>query len=161
MKKLLATSFLVGASVLYMFLRPGSVTTPAALGATNATGAGGGTTIPSASQGGAASPPPSTAPVATQSRYKDGTYTGSIADAYYGPVEVQATIKNGALSNVSFLLFPNGHQTSTYINEQVMPMLTQEAISAQSANVNGISGATFTSQAFQQSLASALRKARS
>ncbi len=159
MKKLLATSFLVGASVLYMFFRPVGAATPATLGATNtATSAAGGT---AASQGSAASPPPSTAAAAAQSGYKDGTYTGSIADAYYGPVEVQATIKGGALSNVSFLLFPNGHQTSTYINEQVMPMLTQEAISAQSANVNGISGATFTSQAFQQSLASALRKARS
>ena len=159
MKKLLATSFLIGASVLYVFFRPAGVATPATLGAANtATNAGGGTAT---SQGGAASPPPSTAPAPAQSGYKDGTYTGSIADAYYGPVEVQATIKGGALSNVSFLLFPNGHQTSTYINEQVMPMLTQEAISAQSANVNGISGATFTSQAFQQSLASALRKARS
>ncbi len=161
MKKLLATSFLVGASVLYMFLRPGSATVPAALGATNSVTSANGVTTSPASQGGAASPPPSTAPTAAQSGYKDGTYTGSIADAYYGPVEVQATIKGGALNNVSFLLFPNGHQTSTYINEQVMPMLTQEAISAQSANVNGISGATFTSQAFQQSLASALRKARS
>ena len=161
MKKLLATSFLVGASILYMFFRPGSATTPAALGATNAAAStGGGVTGSPASQGGTP-PPTAAAPAAAQSGYKDGTYTGSIADAYYGPVEVRATIKSGALSNVSFLLFPNGHQTSVYINEQVMPMLTQEAISAQSANVNGISGATFTSQAFQQSLAVALRKAKS
>ena len=159
MKKLLATSFLVGASVLYIFLRPGNATTPATLGATNNATSAGGTTA--TSQGSAAPPPSSAAPAAAQSGYKDGTYTGSIADAYYGPVKVQATIKGGALNNVSFLLFPNSEQTSTYINEQVMPMLTQEAISAQSANVNGVSGATFTSQAFEQSLASALRKARS
>lgn len=157
MKKLLATAFLVGASVLYVFFRPGSGATPSALGATQSTARTSGATQP-ASSGSASAPPPSTA--AAQGAYKNGTYTGSIADAYYGPVEVQATIKSGALNNVSFLLFPNGHQTSVYINEQVMPMLTQEAISAQSANVNGISGATFTSQAFQQSLAVALRKAK-
>ncbi len=157
MKKLLATAFLVGASVLYVFFRPGSGATPAALGATQSTARTSGATQP-ASSGSASAPPPPAA--AAQGAYKDGTYTGSVADAYYGPVEVQATIKGGALNNVSFLLFPNGHQTSVYINEQVMPMLTQEAISAQSANVNGISGATFTSQAFQQSLAVALRKAK-
>ncbi|MHB1769928.1 MAG: FMN-binding protein [Minisyncoccota bacterium] len=157
MKKLLATAFLVGASVLYVFFRPGSATTPAAFGATQSPARTSGATSV-ASSGSASAPPPPAA--AAQGAYKDGTYTGSVADAYYGPVEVQATIKGGALNNVSFLLYPNGHQTSVYINEQVMPMLTQEAISAQSANVNGISGATFTSQAFQQSLAVALRKAK-
>ena len=97
---------------------------------------------------------------AMMSAYKDGTYTGAIADAYYGPVEIQATVKNGTIANVAFLQYPNTHSTSVFINGQAMPMLTQEAISAQSANVDIISGATDTSLAFRQSLASALAKAQ-
>ena len=92
--------------------------------------------------------------------YKDGTYTGSSADAYYGNVQVQAVVQSGKLTNVTFLDYPQTHQTSVYINSQAMPYLTQEAIQAQSANVNVVSGATLTSQAFMQSLASALAQAK-
>lgn len=95
----------------------------------------------------------------TSSTYKDGTYTGSVTDAYYGNVQVAATIKNGKITNVKFLQYPNTHETSVYINQQAMPYLQQESIKSQSASVNIISGATFTSQAFQQSLASALSQA--
>lgn len=155
MKKILATIILIGASAAYLFSRQGDEAPPVAL-TTTAGSAAGGITVSPAPQAGAATPPVPSA----KSGYKDGTYTGSIADAYYGPVEVKADIKSGALDGVSFVLFPNGHQTSVYINDQAMPLLTQEAISAQSANVNSISGATFTSAAFEQSLASALKKAR-
>lgn len=93
--------------------------------------------------------------------YKDGTYTGSAADAYYGNVQVQATIQGGNITNVAFLQYPDTHSTSVQINTQAMPYLQQEAIQAQSATVNIVSGATDTSEAFQQSLASALTQAQS
>lgn len=92
-------------------------------------------------------------------QYKDGTYTGSSADAYYGNVQVSATISGGKITNVKFLQYPDTHQTSVSINQQAMPYLKQEAIQAQSSNVQVISGATFTSQAFQQSLQAALSQA--
>lgn len=92
-------------------------------------------------------------------RYKDGTYTGSVADAFYGSVQVAATIHGGKITDVKFLQYPDTHETSVYINQQAIPYLQQEAIQAQSPNVNVISGATFTSQAFQQSLAAALSQA--
>jgi uncharacterized protein with FMN-binding domain len=91
--------------------------------------------------------------------YKDGTYTGSVADAYYGNVQVSVTITGGKITDVKFLQYPNTHSTSVYINQQVMPYLQQEAIKAQDSNVQIISGATFTSQAFIQSLSSALSQA--
>lgn len=91
--------------------------------------------------------------------YADGTYTGSATDAYYGTVQVKAVIQNGKLATVQFLQYPSDRSTSRYINGQAMPALTTEAIQAQSANVNIVSGATFTSQAFQQSLQSALASA--
>ena len=88
--------------------------------------------------------------------YADGSYTGTAADAYYGLVQVKAIIANGKIADVQFLQYPNDHSTSQEINSQAMPLLTQEAIQAQSANVSGVSGATETSIAFKQSLASAL-----
>lgn len=93
-------------------------------------------------------------------QYKDGTYTGSVADAYYGNVEVSATVSGGKLTDVKFLQYPDTHSTSVVINQQAMPYLQQEAIQAQSSNVQVISGATYTSQAFIQSLASAFAQAK-
>lgn len=101
----------------------------------------------------------STTPSTSLTGYKDGTYTGTSADAYYGNVQVAATIQNGKITDVKFLQYPDTHQTSVYINQQAMPYLQQEAIQAQSSHVNVITGATFTSQAFAQSLASALSQA--
>jgi uncharacterized protein with FMN-binding domain len=91
--------------------------------------------------------------------FKDGTYTGSVADAYYGSVQVEVTISAGKITAVKFLQYPDTHATSVVINQQAMPYLEQEAIQAQSAKVQLISGATFTSQAFIQSLNSALSQA--
>jgi len=106
-------------------------------------------------------PTPTPTPVAKPTgQYLDGTYTGSGADAYYGTVQVQAVIQGGKLTAVNFLQYPSDRRTSQYINAQAMPQLKSEAISAQSANVSGVSGATDTSQAFIQSLGSALAQAK-
>jgi uncharacterized protein with FMN-binding domain len=94
------------------------------------------------------------------SQYKDGTFTGTSEDAVYGNIKVQVVISNGKITDVIFLDHPGDNRTSDYINSQAMPMLKAEAISAQSANVNIISGASDTSMAFQQSLASALASAK-
>lgn len=101
-------------------------------------------------------------PTGTQtiSAYTNGAYAGNAVDAYYGTVQVKAIVQNGKLADVQFLQYPNERSTSRYINDQAMPLLMQEAIVAQSAQVDGVSGATFTSQAFQESLASALALAK-
>ena len=93
-------------------------------------------------------------------QYKNGSYTGKVTDAYYGNYQVRAIIKNGKISDIEFLQFPNDRNTSVYINNQAMPYLKQEAIQAQSANVNIVSGATQSSIAFKESLQSALDQAR-
>lgn len=92
-------------------------------------------------------------------QYKNGTYTGSVADAFYGNVQVQVTISGGKITDVQFLQYPSDRSTSVYINSQAMPLLKQEAIQAQSANVAGVSGASATSAAFIQSLTDALSQA--
>ena len=93
-------------------------------------------------------------------QYRDGDYTGTTVDAYYGLVQVQATITQGKLADVQFLQYPNDRRTSIRINSTAIPDLQQEAIQAQSANVDIVSGATLTSQAFVQSLQVALNSAK-
>jgi len=92
--------------------------------------------------------------------FVDGTYTGSVANAYYGNVQVQVIIQNGALADVVFLQHPSDRNTSMRINNMAMSQLKSEAVQIQSANVNAISGASETSRAFVQSLQSALNQAK-
>jgi len=95
----------------------------------------------------------------SSAQYKDGSFTGSSEDAYYGNIQVKVIISNGKITDVIFLDYPQDNRTSLSINSQAQPMLKAEAISAQSANVDIISGASYTSMAFQKSLASALSQA--
>jgi len=104
-------------------------------------------------------PKPKSTPPKTAGSYKDGSYTGTTADAYYGYVEVKAIVKNGRLADVQFLSYPQDARHSFQLSQMAMPILKSEAIRAQSAKVNIVSGATDTSRAFQVSLASALSEA--
>ncbi len=103
---------------------------------------------------------PATATPLQTGQYKDGVYTVPQIDAYYGMVEVQATIQNGQIASVQFLQYPSDRRTSQRINSIAMPWLQQEAVQAQSANVALISGATLTSEAFVYSLDAALKTAK-
>lgn len=91
--------------------------------------------------------------------FKDGNYTGNVVDAYYGNVQVAVVISSGRLTDIKFLQTPDSEQESIFINQQAKPQLKQEAIQSQSPNVNTISGATFTTQAFNKSLTNALSQA--
>lgn len=94
------------------------------------------------------------------SLYKDGSFTGSVADAQWGYIQVKAIIKDGKIADVQFLQSPNDRNRSVNINSYADPQLTSEAIQAQSANVDIITGATDSSEAFMQSLSDALTKAK-
>lgn len=106
--------------------------------------------------------PPQTTPPATKPKgqYKDGSYVGNAADAYYGNIQVKVIISGGKITDVVFLQYPNDRNTSREINSQAMPYLRAEAIQAQSANVQIVSGASDSSMAFRESLASALSQAK-
>ncbi len=103
---------------------------------------------------------PSPSPSSTGA-YLDGTYTGTPADAGWGTVEVQALIANGEISDVQFLQHPDHRSRSRTINDRAMPILSQEALQSQRAEVDVVTGATDTSDAFIQSLTSALKQATS
>lgn len=102
----------------------------------------------------------SSVPVTPAGKYKDGVYTSNVADAFYGTFQITVTIKGGMITDVTFPQHPSGGE-STQVSDFALPQLRQEAIAAQSANVNIVSGATQDSQAFQQSLASVLAQAKS
>ena len=164
MKKAIVAAFVVGASALYIFMRTptaSAVVPPPAQSPTTATVTT--TSAPATASTNSAppkpAPAPKPAPTPVASKYKDGSYTGATVDAYYGYVQVKATVSGGKLTDVAFLQYPNTHSTSVYINSQAIPMLKQEALAVQSANVNIISGATATSEGFRQSLSDALTKA--
>ena len=102
----------------------------------------------------------STAPVSGIS-YRDGRYTGTLADAYYGNVQVGVVVTGGKLAEVTFLKYPDQQQNSTRLNQDAIPRLNQEAIAVQSANVDSVTGASLTSAAFIESLSAALEQAKS
>jgi uncharacterized protein with FMN-binding domain len=92
-------------------------------------------------------------------KYKDGTYTGQVENVYYGNVQVRVTVSSGAISKINVLQYPNDNPTSNYISTQAISMLKSEVIQTQSGNVNMISGASYVSSGFIQSLQSALSQA--
>lgn len=96
---------------------------------------------------------------AGSSGYRDGTYTGTDENAYYGRVQVQVTIASSQIASVKVLDYPQDRRTSRYINSQALPLLKQEVIAADNANIDTISGATLTSEAYIRSLAKALGQA--
>ncbi len=105
--------------------------------------------------------PESSAGIPPISKYKNGEYTGNVADAFYGNIQVKAIISNGQITDIQFLQYPSDRRTSIEINTQAMPYLKQEAIQTQSEQVDIVSGATDSSRAFIESLGSALAKAKS
>jgi uncharacterized protein with FMN-binding domain len=87
------------------------------------------------------------------------TYLGSAEQTRYGVVQVKITVASGHITNVSFAQLTAFDGKSARINNQAAPTLLQETIDAQSAHIDGVSGASYTSQGYEQSLQSALDKA--
>ncbi len=98
-------------------------------------------------------------PSAPQSTGTSGIFTGNAAQTAYGPVQVQVTVSNGKITRVSVPVYPNNSGQDRAINSQAIPLLIQEVMQAQSANIQGVGGASYTSQGFYDSLITALKKA--
>lgn len=89
----------------------------------------------------------------------NGTVTGSAASTRYGPVQVKVTVANGQLTDVTAVRYPTGSPRDAQINAYAIPQLNQEALAAKSAQIDMITGATYTSEGYINSLQSALNKA--
>jgi uncharacterized protein with FMN-binding domain len=128
----------------------GSPSPGPATGGDTGSGAAGGST-------GAAKAPSSAAgtPVAGTAK----TVTGAAWPTIYGPVQVQVTVKAGKITAVNALEYPAGTPRDEQINSYAIPQLNAETLAAGSANIDAVSGATYTSQGYIGSLQNALDKA--
>lgn len=103
-----------------------------------------------------ASPSPSPSPSPTGA---NGTFTGSDFPNRFGDVQVKVIVSNGRITDVQPIQMPQDRAESAYISQVAGPMLHDEVIQAQSAQIDIISGATYTSQSYAQSVESALQQA--
>lgn len=100
------------------------------------------------------------APIAVTGSYRDGTVAGDAIGIRWGTVQVQVTIANGQIVDVTALSLPAGDPHSAQLSQRAEPALRSSALSSQSAAIDVVSGATYTSMAYAQSLQAALDAAR-
>ncbi|MGW4696239.1 FMN-binding protein [Kitasatospora cineracea] len=84
------------------------------------------------------------------------TVTGSAVNTRYGPVQVKVTMAGGRISKIDVVQYPTRDRRDQEINSSAIPQLNQEALAAQSADIDVVSGATYTSDGYTRSLQSAL-----
>jgi uncharacterized protein with FMN-binding domain len=84
------------------------------------------------------------------------TVAGDLVQTQYGPVQVEITMRSGRITQARALARPSGDRQTDSINSYAIPQLIQETLAAQSARIDTVSGATFTSGGYRQSLQSAL-----
>jgi uncharacterized protein with FMN-binding domain len=92
--------------------------------------------------------------------YKDGTFTGKDYQNPYGDVQISIIINSGKITSVNLISMPSTERRSQYLTSMAGPILKSQTIAAQNAQIDGVSGATYTSQSYQQSLQSALDQAK-
>ncbi len=156
MRRIVITIGTTLSGLVLLFLYPTSLNrispppVPAAGGATGATGSG------TASKAAAGTAKPAPAPAAAA---PPKTYAGSVAQTPYGPVQVQITVAAGAVTKSEAIQLPSGSSRDDQIKANAVPVLNSEAVAAGSAKIAMVSGATYTSNAYTQSLQSALDQA--
>ena len=87
------------------------------------------------------------------------TYAGDAVMTRYGNVQVQITVKDGKITAADVLQVPDNDRRDQMINSAAVPVYNQEAVSAQSAQIDVVSGATYTWDGYTQSLQSAIDQA--
>jgi uncharacterized protein with FMN-binding domain len=123
-------------------------------------GANPSTTGSSASSSARGSATPSSAPgSSSSSSAATTTVTGDAADTRYGPVQVRITVRNGKVVGATAIDYPTNDPRDAQINAYAIPVLQQESVGVTNSNIDMVSGATFTSEGYVQSLQSALDKA--
>jgi uncharacterized protein with FMN-binding domain len=133
----------------------GSATTPSAAssGSSSGSSAGSGSSSSSGSSAGSGSSSGSGSSTGTT------TYTGDPVFVDWGNVQVEISVSGGRLVDITALQLPDGDGRSQMISQTAFPQLKQQALAAQSADIAGVSGASYTTSGFEQSLKSALQQA--
>ncbi|WP_214102898.1 FMN-binding protein [Acrocarpospora catenulata] len=96
---------------------------------------------------------------AVDAQRAQGSVTGASVDTRWGPVQVAITVSGGRISAVDVIQAPDGNHRDIEINQRALPILIQETLDAQSAQIDMVSGATYTSEGYLGSLQSAIDQA--
>lgn len=135
-------------------------TTPTTTTTTSGTSGTSGGSSSGTSSSGTSSSNSSTSGGTSASTSASGTYTGTTETHRYGSVTVTVTLSNGTITNLNADVVSDGEHRSESINAEAVPMLESEIKSANSADVSTVSGATYTTTAYLESLQSALDQAK-
>lgn len=96
----------------------------------------------------------------TTGGYANGTYTGSTASNRFDEIKVAVTISGGKIASIMTPTLYGDSGRSIQINNYAVPQLTKQALAAQSSQIDGVSGASYTTEAYSSSLQSALDQAK-
>ncbi|MDN4612839.1 FMN-binding protein [Leifsonia sp. F6_8S_P_1B] len=137
---------------------PTSITSTPAAGTTGGAtgGSTGGSTQAAPSTGSGSSTSSGSGSGSGTSSTGTRTITGSAVQTRYGAVQVQLTLSGGTITAVDTLQAPDGNGRDIAINQDALPILQQEVLQSQSADIDTVSGATYTSEGYKQSVQSAL-----
>lgn len=113
----------------------------------------------SSSSGSTASEPSSSAQATESTAGVSGTFTGDAVQTRYGAVQVEITVQDGVITSSAAIQYPNRDRHDQQINSYAIPVLNAEAVDAQSAHIDAVSGATYTSVGYVRSLQSAIDEA--
>ena len=133
-----------------------SAVTSAAAGTTGAAGTGTGTDDSTSSSGSSGAGTTGSTGTTGASAKAVGTYAGSVVQTRFGSVQVQITVQAGKITDVTALQLTDAERKSVQISNRAAPLLRDEVLQSQSADVQTISGATVTSDAYLNSLQAAL-----
>ncbi|MEU8926467.1 FMN-binding protein [Kitasatospora sp. NPDC048545] len=165
MRRAVVTSAATAAGVvLLLSLKPHEAAGPAPVigsGSGSATGSdvSAPSNAPSSGSQSAAGPSAAAAPSASAAG-ATRKVSGDTVNTRYGPVQVQVTLAGSRITAVDVVKYPTSERRDREINTAALPVLNQEAISAQSAGIDVVSGATYTSDGYIRSLQSALDRAK-
>lgn len=138
---------------------PSVATTAAPTPGTSATPGRGTSTAPTARKSRAPAPAQTTATnPTTATGPRSGTFAGAASTNKYGTIKVTITVSAGKITNIS-ASYPTSPDRTASINQNAIPKLRQAALAAQSAKIDTVSGATYTSDSYRTSLQSALDRA--
>src|SRR5258708_22864868 len=150
-----------GLIMLLSFKSHPASTAAAGVGASGAGGAGSSAAGPGGSAAGGSGAGSVTGSGSRTASGAPATATGQARSTAFGPIQVQATLTGGRVTGVRVLQETNVGARSQQIDASAIPQLTKETLAAGSARIDAVSGATYTSAGYIQSLQSALDKARS
>ena len=123
----------------------------------NSTSTGSSSTTANTTSNSSTSTQPATPVAKPTIKSASGTFTGPAVDVSYGMVQVEITVSNGKITNARALQSPSGR--SDRYSSYAIPILTQQTLAAQSTNIQGASGASYTTYGWRQSLQGAMASA--